>query len=139
MPVDQLLVDAAIELLNRRFADSGGVAAALYLDDGQIVTGINFDTEWGGGSLCAETGPICTANTLGRRVTASACVGKLGANEPIVILTPCGICQERLIYFGPDVQVAVPHPDDPTRWLSKSLNEVMPYYWVNAYRRLGID
>jgi cytidine deaminase len=139
MPVDQPLVDAAIDLLNRRFPDSGGVAAALYLEDGQVLTGINFDTEWGGGSLCAETGPICTANTLGKRVTASACVGKLGAHEPIVILTPCGICQERLIHFGTDVQVAVPHPEDPTRWLSKPLAEVMPYYWVNAYRQLGID
>jgi cytidine deaminase len=139
MPVDQTLVDAASELLNRRFPAAGGVAAALYLDDGQVLTGINFDTEWGGGGLCAETGPICTANTLGRRVTASACVGRLGADAPIVILTPCGICQERLIHFGADVQVAVPHPDDPTRWLAKSLDEVMPYYWVNAYRRLGID
>jgi cytidine deaminase len=138
MLIDQSLIDAAIELLNRRFANSGGVAAALYLDDGQILTGINFDTEWGGGGLCAETGPICTANTLGRRVTASACVGRLGANEPIVVLTPCGICQERLIHFGPDVQVAVPDADDPTRWVAKRLDEVQPYYWVNAYRRPGI-
>ena len=139
MQVDQQLIDAAIELLKRRFPNSGGVAAALYLDDGQILSGVNFDTEWGGGGLCAETGPICTAYTLGRQVTACAAVGRLSADEPIVILAPCGICQERLIHFGPHVQVAVPHPQDPTQWQSKSLEEVMPYYWVNAYRRLGID
>jgi cytidine deaminase len=139
MPVDQILIDAAIELLKRRYPDSGGVAAALYLDDGQILAGVNFDTEWGGGSLCAETGPICTAYTLGRRVAASACVGRLGPGEPIVILSPCGICQERLFHFGPEVEVAVPDRDDPTRWLSKRLDIVQPYYWVNAYRKLGID
>ena len=39
MPVDQSLIEAAIELLKRRFPQSGGVAAALYLEDGQILTG----------------------------------------------------------------------------------------------------
>jgi cytidine deaminase len=66
-------------------------------------------------------------------------VGRLGPSEPIVILSPCGICQERLFHFGPEVEVAVPDRDDPTRWLSKRLDIVQPYYWVNAYRKLGID
>lgn len=46
---------------------------------------------------------------------------------------PCGICQERLAFWGDAVQVAVPHEDDPTRWESKSLKEVQPYSWLRVY------
>lgn len=135
MALDQRLVDAAVELLERRFPGSGGVAAAMYTDGGQILTGVTFDPEWGGGGLCAEAGPVCEAVKLGRRVVASACVSRLAAGAPVVILTPCGICQERLFHWGPGVEVAVPHPDDPTRWVARTLAEVQPFHWVKVYRR----
>lgn len=136
MKLDQALVDAAIELLKRRFPAKGGVAAALYTDDGQIYTSVNFEPEWGGGGLCAETGAICEAFTENKRITASACVSRLDGDEPVVILTPCGICQERLFHWGGDVEVAVPHPDDKTTWIAKQLKEVQPYYWVNVYKNI---
>ena len=25
------------------------------------------------------------------------------------------------------------HPDDPTRWLAKTLREVQPYYWARVF------
>jgi cytidine deaminase len=138
MKLDQALVDAAIELLKRRFPEQGGVAAALYTDDGQIHTSVNFDPEWGGGGLCAETGAICEAFTQNKRVTASACVSRLDGDGAIVTLTPCGICQERLFHWGQAVEVAVPHPGDTTAWIAKTLNEVQPYYWVNAYKHKDV-
>ena len=52
-----------------------------------------------------------------------------------MVLTPCGICQERLFHWGGSVEVAVPAPGDPTSWLSRTLDEVQPYYWVNAFER----
>lgn len=135
MALNQKLVDAATELLNRRFPGTGGVAAAMYIDDGRILTGVSFNPEWGGGGLCAEAGPVCEAAKLGRRVLASACVSRLSGDGPVVILTPCGICQERLFHWGPGVEVAVPHPDDPTRWVAKTLEQVQPFHWVNVYVR----
>ena len=57
--------------------------------------------------------------------------------EGFLILTPCGICQERLALWGSDVQVAVPQPGEPNKWLSKSLAEVQPHYWLNAVRDAG--
>jgi hypothetical protein len=42
------------------------------------------------------------------------------------ILTPCGVCQERLFAYGPAVQVGVPHPEEPERWRSMRLDEVQP-------------
>ena len=75
----------------------------------------------------------------GELITAIACVGRLGGDEPVVLLTPCGICQERLIHFGADVQIAVPDADDPTQWQRKLLREVQPFYWVNGYRQIYPD
>lgn len=133
MGLDQRLVDAAIALLERRFPGAGGIAAAVATDDGQILTGVSFQPEWGGGGLCAETGPICEAAKLNVRVTASACVSRLAGDSPIVILTPCGICQERLFHWGGAVEVAVPAPDRPGGWQARTLDQIQPYYWVNVY------
>lgn len=135
MNLDQGLVDAARELLESRFPGAEGIAAAMYTDDGGILTSVFFEPEWGGGMLCAETGAICEAEKLNRRVTASVCVSRLSGTDPVVILTPCGICQERLFHWGGELEVAVPDPADPTRWMAKTLNEVQPYYWVNAFDR----
>ncbi|HEU4328508.1 MAG TPA: cytidine deaminase [Roseiflexaceae bacterium] len=137
MRLDQALVDAAVALLERRWPGVGGIAAALYTAEGDILTSVNFEPEWGGGGLCAETGAICEAFTRNARVTASACVSRLGPGDPVVILTPCGICQERLFHWGHGVEVAVPDPADPTRWQARTLAEVQPHYWVNVYRPPG--
>jgi cytidine deaminase len=136
MNLDQALIDAATDLLVSYFPGNQGIAAAAYTDSGALYTSVVFDPEWGGAGLCAETGAILEAVKRKERVTAIACVGRLGGDEPIVLLTPCGICQERLIHFGADVQIAVPHRDDPTRWQMKLLREVQPHYWVNGYRQL---
>jgi cytidine deaminase len=128
-----MLVDAATDLLCSWFPGTGGIAAAMATEDGDLLTGVVFDPEWGGGGLCAETLPILEAVKRRTRVVATACVGRLDGEAPVKILTPCGICQERLFHFGADVRVAVPHPDDPGQWQVRTLAEVQPYYWVNAY------
>lgn len=135
MKLDQGLVDAARELLESRFPGEEGIAAAMYTEDGSILTGVFFEPEWGSGMLCAETGAICEAEKQNKRATASVCVSRLSGTDPIVVLTPCGICQERLFHWGGSVEVAVPEPEDSTRWMAKTLDEVQPYYWVNAFDR----
>lgn len=135
MNLDQHLVDAARELLERRFPGEEGIAAAMYTEDGPILTSVFFEPEWGSGMLCAETGAICEAEKQNKRVTASVCVSRLSGTDLIVILTPCGICQERLFHWGGKLEVAVPEPADPTRWMVKTLDEVQPFYWVNAFDR----
>ncbi len=134
MKLDQALVDAAIELLEQRFPGTDGIAAAMYTEDGDVLTSVFFQPEWGGGGLCAETGAICEAAKLNKRIAASVCVSRLSGDSPVVVLTPCGICQERLFHWGEDVEVAVPDPADPTSWVVRTLKEVQPYYWVNAFK-----
>jgi cytidine deaminase len=135
MKLDQTLVNTAIALLERRFPGKGGIAAAMYTRDGDILTSVNFEPEWGGGALCAETGALCEAYKRDKQVTASVCVSRLAGDTPIVILTPCGICQERLFHWGGEVEVAVPDPENPRQWVAKTLREVQPYYWVNVFKR----
>lgn len=134
MGVDERLVQAAVELIVRRFEP--GVwrgAAAMYTFEGSLLTSTFVSPPNASADLCYETGAICEAHKLGERVTASVCVVLDPAGERF-ILTPCGICQERLFAFGPDVEVGVPDPDDPSRWLSKALRETQPYYWRKVFQ-----
>lgn len=132
--LDQTLVEAAVGLLESRFPESEGIAAAIRTDDGQILTSVVFEPEWGGGGLCAETGAILEAHKLNKQIVAVACVSRLSGKAPIIILTPCGICQERLFHWSPTVEIAIPDHNDPTKWIFKTLGEVQPYYWANVFK-----
>jgi cytidine deaminase len=133
MRLDQTLVNAAVDLLEKRFPATKGAAAALYVEDGTILVSVFFQPRLGSAGLCAETGAICEAHKLNKRVTASVCVARLSGADPILVNTPCGICQERLFYWGEQVEVGTPDPVNATHWVTKTLNQVQPHYWVNAY------
>ena len=81
--------------------------------------------------VCHETGAICEAFKLDEKIIATVCVSR--EKNKYHILSPCGVCQERLYYWGPDVEVAVADPSDSTKWQSKKLSEVHPYYWKNIF------
>lgn len=94
------LVKAAIEAAGNAYAPYSHfhVGAALLLDDGEIVTGSNFENASYGMSLCAETVAIAKANSDGkmRQIRAIAVAGGpagkvAAAAEPI---TPCGRCRQ---------------------------------------------
>lgn len=132
MQVDQRLVDAAIKQALERWPDEEAGAAAAYTATGQILTSVYVETPNSVVNLCHETGAICEAHRLNVAVAASVCVSRENKDTPFLILTPCGVCQERLAYWGSEVQVGVPQPDDPTSWSSQSLSSVMPFYWRKA-------
>ncbi|MCC5580024.1 cytidine deaminase [Microtetraspora sp. AC03309] len=134
MNLDQRLVDAAIAQMDRRWpAREYGGAAAVYLDDGEILTSVALDNLNAGVTLCHETGAICQAYTLDRRITASVCVCRIPGRDGVVVLAPCGICQERLALWGPDVQVGVSDHTTPTGWRARTLREVNPFYWGSEF------
>ncbi|MEZ4869596.1 MAG: cytidine deaminase [Caldilineaceae bacterium] len=133
MRVDQALYQAAADLLNARYPNTGGLAAALYTADGTIYSSVHFQPEWGPGGLCAETGALLEAHKFNKQVTAILCVSRLSGDSPIVIATPCGLCQERLFHWGQNLEVAVADPNDGSRWLAKSLYEIQPYYWASVF------
>ena len=125
-----------MDQLDRRWPGAGwGVAAAVYLDGGEIITSVGFDNLNSAASLCAEVGAMCQAYTLGQRIAASVCVCRDEAGSTSV-LAPCGICQERLALWGPDVHVAVAD-GGPAGWVSRRLGELHPYYWGTHFAEGG--
>lgn len=132
MAVDHDLVAAAIDLVRTRFpgAPQAG-AAALRLADGTVLTSTAPEFPNSAVQLCHETGAICEAHKLGVPVTASVCVTT--APDGFWVLTPCGVCQERLLVHGPDVAVGVPEPADPRRWRSLLLRDVQPHWFARAF------
>ena len=127
------LIEAAVTLAKERWGneeDAG--AAAMRLENGDIITSVYVDTPNEGANLCHETGAICEAHKRNLKVLETVCVSR-EAGDQFVILTPCGICQERLAFWGPNVKAAVPCIDDPTSWEIKTLRELQPYYWGRLF------
>ena len=134
VPADSALYDAAISLIETRLKDSSWkTAAAIRLDDGSILTGIGLVNMNAAAGLCAEVGPLAQAYTDDRRVVASICVNRSADRDTDLVLAPCGVCQERLALWGPDVEVGVADSTDAAGWSSRRLAELMPYYWASAF------
>lgn len=94
------LIKAAIAAAKHAYAPYSNfhVGAALLLDNGEIVTGSNFENASYGMTLCAETVAIAKASSDGqlRQIRAIAVAGgpegKVAASaNPI---TPCGRCRQ---------------------------------------------
>lgn len=139
MSLDQSLVDAAIEQALTRFPVGEAGAAAVRTATGRVITSVCFDLPNSAAALCHEAGAYCEANRRGEAVVASVCVSRSLPDRPFLILAPCGICQERLALWGPDVAVAVAVPGRPGEWQEKRLADLQPHYWRDAVRDAGED
>jgi cytidine deaminase len=137
MPLTQSLVDAALSQALERYPSGYAGAAAVETETGRIITSVSFDAPNNAVNLCHEAGAFCEANRIGEKVVASVCVSRSSPDRPFLILPPCGICQERLAVWGPEVEVAVSVPGKPGEWEPKRLREVNPHYWLDSVRDAG--
>lgn len=131
MNIEQKLYDAAIDLIKNRYPLNWGGAAAMYTEDGQILTSVAPDVINASTELCIETGAILEAHKLNKKITHSLCVVRDDENSNFKILTPCGVCQERLFYWGSDVKAAITSEDGNLPF--KTLDEMQPFHWTRAY------
>lgn len=104
----------------------------MLLDDGTILTGTALDAINPSVELCHETEPHCAAFRLGRSIVASVCLHRQPGGRTVV-LSPCGVCRERLAVHGPSVLVAIAGVDDPALVVWKPLKDVLPDYWMTAF------
>jgi cytidine deaminase len=133
MKIDETLVTAAIDFIKSRFPNKPWAgAAAMYTLDGDILISTAPEAVNASVELCHETGAICEAHKLGKMVTATVCVSR-DDKGLFQILTPCGVCQERLMVWGDQVEAAVPNENDSTKWQAKTLKEIQPYYWRKPF------
>lgn len=138
MTRDTDLYDAAVGLIETRLAASSWkTAAAVRLDDGTVLTGIGLANFSSAAGLCAEVGPLAQAYTADSTVVASICVNRSDDRGTDLVLAPCGLCQERLALWGPDVEVGVADAAAPRGWSTRRLVELMPYYWASAFSTDG--
>jgi cytidine deaminase len=126
-----ILYKSAVQLIEKRYPTGWGGAAAMRTSDGNIITSVAPEVLNAATNLCIEVGSILEAHKQQTTVTHSICVVRDDENSPFKILTPCGICQERLLYWGGEVLVAVTHKKDEIKYVS--LQELQPFHWTNAY------
>ena len=133
MSIEQRLYDEAKKLIENRYPSGWGGAAAMYTTDGSILTSVAPEVVNASTELCIETGAILEAHKHNTKVTHSICVVRDDENDDFKVLTPCGVCQERLFYWGRHVKVAVSSSDENHPLCFKTLEEVQPYHWSRAY------
>jgi len=127
------VVDACRTLIGSRFLDdSERGAAAMLLADGTILTGTSPDAANSSVEVCHEIEPYCGAFRLGQSIVASVCLHRV-ADGRFLVLSPCGVCRERLAVHGPDVLVAVADETDPTVVQWETLKDVLPHYWLTVF------
>jgi len=127
MSIETALYETAIALIEKRYPSGWGGAAAIRTETGKILSSIAPDTKNDALSLCMEVGSYLEAHKLNDAVTHSLCIYRKNENTDFIILSPCGICQERLIHWGGNVKVAVTNKKNIL--LFKSLRELQPYHW----------
>ncbi|MFN5127287.1 MAG: cytidine deaminase [Sphingomonadaceae bacterium] len=128
------LVQAAIDAAKTAYAPYSNfhVGAALLLDNGQIVTGSNFENASYGMTLCAETVAIAKANSDGQLraireiAVAGGLAGQVGTGaDPI---TPCGRCRQIIKEVADLTDIDIPvHCAFATGYATYRLSELLPH------------
>ncbi len=129
--IENKMFQLARELIEKRYPKGWGGAAVIRTQEDHYFTSVAIETANSSASLCIEVGAMCEAHKYNEKVTHCLCIIRDDENSPYKVLTPCGICQERLRYWGDDVQVGVTTPNSEPLFVE--LRELQPYHWTTAY------
>lgn len=129
--INEELFNAVKELIKKRYPKGWGGAAGVRVEDGTIYTSIAPDVINASTELCMETGAILEAHKNSQNVTHTLCLVRDDENSTFKVLSPCGICQERLFYWGPQVNCAINIKKNDV--IFRQLREMQPYHWTDAY------
>tara|TARA_B100001057_G_scaffold498391_1_gene605222 strand:+ start:858 stop:1268 length:411 start_codon:yes stop_codon:yes gene_type:complete len=124
---EQGLYHAAVELIKKRYPRGWGGAAAVRTETGKILTSIAPDTKNDALSLCMEVGAFLEAHKLNEKVTHSLCICREDESSEFLVLSPCGVCQERLVHWGGEVKAAISTKEN--KLVFKTIRELMPHHW----------
>jgi cytidine deaminase len=121
------LFKEAKQLIELRYPVGWGGAAALLTNNGDVLTSIAPIVKNDSLNLCMEVGACLEAHKLDVSITHSLCIYRENENSDFIILTACGICQERLSFWGDKVEVAISNKEN--KLISKPLKKLMPHHW----------
>jgi cytidine deaminase len=134
MDIELELYNAAKQLIETRYPKGWGGAAAIRIEDETMLTSVSPEVNNDALSLCMEVGALLEANKRNQKVTHSICLYRESETSELVILTPCGICQERLIHWGTEVQVAISNPQNALTFIP--LKQLLPHHWSQVNEKL---
>lgn len=128
-----------VKTIEEHYPNGWGGAAGVILSDGQILTSISPDFPNAGVSLCMETGSYLQAALLKKDITHTLCIVRDNENEKYKVLSPCGICQERLKLWDNNILCTVTMSNGYIEGASDIvylplLDISSPYPWTNAYK-----
>lgn len=91
------LMDAAKSVLDKAYVPYSHfpVGAALLMDDGEIITGVNVENVSFGATNCAERTAIFTSITQGYAPKSIQAIAVAGITESF--LSPCSICRQVMV------------------------------------------
>ena len=127
------MYELATCFIEKRYSKGFGGVAVICTATGNYFTSVAIETANASASLCIEVGAICEAHKYNEKVTHCICVVRADEKSEFKVLTPCGICQERLRYWGDTVLVGITNDDIKLKFVS--LRELQPYHWTNAYNK----
>lgn len=125
------MYEIAIDFIDKRFPSGWGGCAVMYTADGRFLISVALESFNAAAGLCMETGAMCEAQKYNYKITHSLCVSRDREDDEVKILTACGICQERLRYWGGDVKVAISNPNGEI--IFKTLDQLSRHYWGDAF------
>lgn len=131
MNIEKTMYDKLTTFVKERYPKGWGGAAIMHTEQGSFLISVALESANAGASLCMETGAMCEAQKLNERITHSLCIARDDEDSDFRILSPCGICQERLLYWGSKVLVGVTNPNNIL--IFKSLKEISLHNWTEAY------
>lgn len=129
--VEKEMYRRAVELIEKRYPTGWGGAGVVHTAKGHYFTSVAIETANASANVCIETGAMLEAHKYNERVTHCLCLVREDEHARYQVLSPCGICQERLRYWGGEVLVAVTSDENEIRFVE--LKELQPYHWTRAY------
>lgn len=129
--IEKEMVRLAVELIENRYPSGWGGAGVVHTSAGHYYTSVAIDTANASAALCIETGAMLEAHKYNEKITHCMCLIRDDEESEYRVLSPCGICQERLRYWGTEVQVAVTTENEDIMFVE--LGELQPYHWTKAY------
>lgn len=108
-----------------RFAEAGGVAAAVESASGKIYVGVCVDTACSLG-ICAERNAIFHMITNGE----SQILRVMAVNQSGKVMPPCGACRELMTQLMPDKYASIEIMLDYENGKIVTLGSLTPEWWI---------
>lgn len=127
------LYDCATQASSNAYAPYSNfpVGAALLMDDGMIITGVNVENRSFGGTICAERTAMTRAIAMGYTTFKALAVATPASDYPV---SPCGICRQFLSEFVKD-DVPVIFGNSKESVVETSLKKLYPYDALHELRK----